>query len=107
VTTTLTDHVVAAGRTPTRPVVACSADTVTSAGRLVVAAGFPVMAPVAGFSVRPRGRVHESKRVAFGFVLGLVDRFSSASQPPDRHRATSLPTQTLEIPYWRATAPWD
>jgi hypothetical protein len=57
--------------------------------------------------VRPRGRVHESKRVAFGFVLGLVDRFSSASQPPDRHRATSLPTQTLEIPYWRATAPWD
>ena len=45
--------------------------------------------------------------LAFGLVLGRVDCFSTASQPPVRHRATSLPTQTVEIPYWRATAPWD
>jgi len=41
------------------------------------------------------------------FDRGRVDFFSTASQPPARHRATSLPTQTVEIPYCRATDPCD
>ncbi len=48
-----------------------------------------------------------SSPVAFGFDRGRVDFFSTASQPPARHRATSLPTQTVEIPYCRATDPCD
>ena len=44
---------------------------------------------------------------ARGFDFGRVDCFSTASQPPTRQRPTSLPTHTVEIPYWRATAPWD
>lgn len=39
--------------------------------------------------------------------FGRAVRFSTASQPPSRHRATTLPTQTLEIPCCRVTAPWD
>ena len=42
-----------------------------------------------------------------GFDFGRVDCLATASHPPARQRATSLPTQTVEIPYWRATDPWD
>jgi len=48
-----------------------------------------------------------SSGLAFGLVLGPVDCFSIASQPPVRERATNVPTQAVEIPYWRASAPWD
>ena len=50
-----------------------------------------------------RSRRCWSSPVTFGFDLGRVDFFSTASQPPARHRAASLPTQTVDIPYCRAT----
>ena len=48
-----------------------------------------------------------SSPFAFGFDFGRVDCLASAPHPPARQRAISLPTQTVEIPYWRATDPWD
>ena len=68
----------------------------------------PASRPAAVSScLRATIRATVSSPVAFGFDLGRVDFFSTASQPPARHRATSLPTQTVEIPYCRATDPCD
>ena len=68
----------------------------------------PASSPAAVSSWRrARIRATVSSPVAFGFDRGRVVCFSTASQPPARHRATSLPTQTVEIPYCRATDPCD
>ena len=68
----------------------------------------PASRPAAVSScLRATIRATVSSPVAFGFDRGRVDLFSTASQPPARHRATSLPTQTVEIPYCRATDPCD